>query len=152
LIKEELPKLSEHFIKNEMTVGMFATDWILGLFASVISLDYMGRFYDHFFEERWMFFYKTVIVFLKDIQSELLQEEEMCDVLVTLKTLATPMRSDYSPVPAKKSLKSTILSTFNKFGSDAEEPNQNTFSSPNKRQGFSIMSSVREIFSKKQYE
>ena len=99
-----------------------------------------------------MFFYKTVIVFLKDIQSELLQEEEMCDVLVTLKTLATPMRSDYSPVPTKKSFKSTILSTFNKFGNDSEEPSQSTFSSPNKKQGFSIMSSVREIFTKKQYE
>lgn len=152
LIKEELPKLSEHFIKNEMTIGMFATDWILGLFASIISLDYMGRFYDHFFEERWMFFYKTVIVFLKDIQAELLQEEEMCDVLVTLKTLATPLRSEYSPIPSKKNLKSTILSTFNKFGNETEESPRDVFISPNKNQGFSILGSVRDIFSKKQYE
>lgn len=77
IIKHELPKLSQHFDNNEINVAMFATDWIFGLFSHVIQLDSMGKFLDNFFEGRWHFFYKMVTVFLKDIQSELLQEEEM---------------------------------------------------------------------------
>lgn len=135
-----------------MRVEMFATDWVLGLFASIIPLEHMGRFYDNFFKEKWHFFYKIVLVFLKDIQEELLQEEEMCDVLVTLKTLATPLRSDYSPVPSKRSFKSTILSTFNKMGNDTEESSISVYTSPNKNNGFSIISSIRDIFTKQQYD
>jgi hypothetical protein len=152
LLKNELPKLNEHFDKNEMTIEMFATDWVLGLFASIIPLQHMGRFYDNFFKDKWNYFYKTVLVFLKDIQEELLQEEEMCDVLVTLKTLATPLRSDCSPRPSKRSFKSTILSTLNKFGQDTEESSEEAYPSPTKQGAMRIISGIRDIFTKQQYE
>jgi hypothetical protein len=77
LLEDELPSLYDHFVKSEMRIEMFATDWILGLFSSIIPLQQMGLFYDNFFKHDWNFFYKIVLVFLKDIQKELLQEDEM---------------------------------------------------------------------------
>lgn len=130
LLDKDLPKLSEHFEKNQMTIEMFAMDWILGLFASIIPISTMGVFFDNFFKEKWFFFYKVVLVFLKDVQTELLQEEEMCDVLVTLKTLATPLRSDYSPINGERSYKSTVLSTLNQGDSDVGRSYDEVYVSP----------------------
>lgn len=152
LLEDELPSLNQHFDKYDMTIEMFAMDWVLGLFASIIPLEHMGRFYDSFFDEKWTFFYKVVLVFLKDIQAELLQEEEMCDVLFTLKTLATPIRSDYSPMTSKRSFKSTILSTFNKKGQDTVVSSDEKYESPNRNGAFKIIQGVMDIFAKKQYE
>ena len=148
LIEEELPELAEHFVKNEMRVEMFATDWILGLFSSIIPIQQMGMFLDNFFKNKWDFFYKIVLVFLRDIQKELLQEEEMWDVLVTLKSLATPLRSEHSPAPSHRSFKTSIFSRFKK---ESEYSTDKRFHSPVKGKGFGFMDSIRDIFKEKQY-
>ena len=69
-----------------MQVEMFATDWIIALFCSTIPLNKLAYFFDKFFAEGWTFFYKIVISFLREIEEQLLQEEEMCDILNMLKT------------------------------------------------------------------
>lgn len=153
ILDQEIPKLSEHFDNNEMKIEMFAIDWILGLFSSIIPIQYMGKFYDNFFTNEWYFFYKVVMVFLKDIQTELLQEEEMWDVLVTLKTLATPLRSDNSPISSHRNFKSTVLSTLNKGSNDSEVSSEHLyFESPQKKGTFSILQDIVGVFTKKQYD
>ncbi|CAI2382634.1 unnamed protein product [Moneuplotes crassus] len=156
IIANELPKLNGHFDKNEITIEMFATDWIFGVFSHVIHLDFMGAFYDNFLKERWYFFYKMVVIFLKDIQISLLQEEEMCDVLYTLKTLATPVRSDHSPAPSKRSCQQTQSKSSKAC---SEVSSDDLYHSPGKSKGLSfatidmgVWRSVKEIFKKKQYE
>lgn len=47
----------------------------------------------NFLMEGWVFFYKLVLTFLQSIEKELLLEEEIGNVLMTLKDLAaTPGR------------------------------------------------------------
>ena len=152
MLDKEIPKLSEHFDKNQMNIEMFAMDWILGLFSSIIPLKDMSFFYDNFFQEKWLYFYKIVMVYLKDVQAELLQEEEMCDVLFTLKTLATPLRNDYSPMPGDRSFKSTVLSTLNKESKDNGESYYEIYDSPKKKGAFRIFNDLIDIFTKKQYD
>ena len=152
ILDQELPQLSEHFDNNEMKIEMFAIDWILGLFSSIIPIQHIGKFLDNFFIDKWYFFYKIVIVFLKDIQTELLQEDEMCDVLVTLKTLATPLRNDHSPITSHRNFKSTVLSTLNKGSNDSEGSSEKVFESPRKKGTFSILQDLIGIFTKKQYD
>ena len=71
---------------------MFAMDWILTLFSVLIPIESHHIFLTNFLIDGWNYFYKVVIVFLKSIETDLLNEEELCDVLITLKSLATPAR------------------------------------------------------------
>ncbi len=72
---------------------MFATDWILTLFAILIPGESHTIFMMNFLVEGWVFFYKLVLSFLQSIEKELLSEEEIGNVLMTLKDLAaTPGR------------------------------------------------------------
>jgi hypothetical protein len=71
---------------------MFATDWILTLFSNLIPLESHHVFMTNFFIEKWRYFYKVVLTFLGQIEQELLDEEELGNVLMTLKNLAaTPL-------------------------------------------------------------
>lgn len=65
-------------------------DWILTLFANLIPIESHHVFLTNFIMKGWYYFYQVVILFLKSVEKELLNEDELCDVLVTLKFLATP--------------------------------------------------------------
>jgi len=72
---------------------MFSTDWILTLFAILIPAESHAVFMTNFLVEGWVYFYKLVLTFLQSIEKELLGEEEIGNVLMTLKDLAaTPGR------------------------------------------------------------
>jgi hypothetical protein len=60
---------------------MYASEWIFGLFSSVVPLEMMGDFYQSFFSQKWIFFYKLVLTILKTHQKELLCEEELYSIL-----------------------------------------------------------------------
>jgi hypothetical protein len=80
---------------------MFATDWILTLFSNLIPIESHHVFLTNFFVEGWNYFYKVVLTFLQSIEKELLNEEELGDVLMTLKNLAaTPIRKRRPRFPA----------------------------------------------------
>lgn len=57
IIAANLPLLHERFTANNIRANVYASEWIFGLFASVIPCDYMGEFFDHFFQHKWIFFY-----------------------------------------------------------------------------------------------
>ena len=49
LISIHLPDIYDHFWQNNIKAEMYASEWIFGLFSSVIPIDQMGEFYTHFF-------------------------------------------------------------------------------------------------------
>lgn len=64
---------------------MYASEWIFGLFASVIPYEYMGNFLDQFFEHKWVFFYQLILSLLKRFQSEINNEEEFYEFMRQIK-------------------------------------------------------------------
>jgi hypothetical protein len=60
---------------------MYASDWIFGLFASVIPLEKMSAFFSRFYQHKWIFFYKLILSILKQLEEEILQEDELWDIL-----------------------------------------------------------------------
>lgn len=46
LIDQHIPRLKNHFIEHNIKVELFASEWIFGLFSSVIPVDHMDLFFD----------------------------------------------------------------------------------------------------------
>ena len=57
LVEERLPHISEHFKDCGLQVEMYASDWIFGMYCSIIPLDKLAEFWTNFFERGWAFFY-----------------------------------------------------------------------------------------------
>ena len=64
---------------------MYASDWLFGLFASVIPLDKMKTFYNLFFKRKWVFFYSMILSILKKLERYILEEQELWDILNSIK-------------------------------------------------------------------
>ena len=65
---------------------MYASDWIFGLFASVMPLEKINVFFTNFFENKWIFFYQLILSILKFLEQELLQEDELWNILNQIKS------------------------------------------------------------------
>lgn len=65
---------------------MYASDWIFGLFASVIPLEQMSHFFTQFYRHRWVFYYQLILSILKFLEKELLQEDELWNILNSIKS------------------------------------------------------------------
>lgn len=57
LLQANLPILHQRLCEQNIRANVYASEWIFGLFASVIPCDYMGDFFDNFFRDKWIFFY-----------------------------------------------------------------------------------------------
>lgn len=64
---------------------MYASEWIFGLFASVIPLENMSVFYSNFFENSWIFFYSLILTILKFLEKELLIEDDLWNIINQIK-------------------------------------------------------------------
>mmetsp|Transcript_4785 Transcript_4785/g.3984 ORF Transcript_4785/g.3984 Transcript_4785/m.3984 type:complete len:141 (+) Transcript_4785:1379-1801(+) len=80
-----MPQLYSHFCKHGIVVEMFCTEWICGLFGSVISLDKMGYFLDLFIDNGWLFFYKFVLALLNYFAIEISQATDMSEIILIFK-------------------------------------------------------------------
>ena len=69
-----------------MKVEMYASEWIFGLFASVIPLEQMSNFFTYFFRYKWIFFYQLILSILKFLEKELLQEDELWSIINQIKS------------------------------------------------------------------
>ena len=86
LVKANLPNLDGVMETYNLKASIFASEWIFGLFASVIPPDLMTTFFDRFFADSWNFFYQLVITLLKRHESVITSEEEMYNLLRMIKT------------------------------------------------------------------
>lgn len=87
LLIEHLPELYEHLTRNGVIVQMFATEWCLTLFTSLLSLENSCFFLTKFFKHRWVFFYKFVIEILDRLKDKLLLTDSTMRILDMLKPL-----------------------------------------------------------------
>jgi len=85
LIQANLPILHQKVTENNIRANVYASEWIFGLFASVIPCDHMGDFFDKFFQDKWIFFYQLILTLLKRHQSEINNEEDFYHFLRQLK-------------------------------------------------------------------
>ena len=76
LLKSNMTELHDRLIENNIRTKVFASEWIFGLFASVIPTDHMGHFFDKFFQHRWIFFYQLILALLRRHENEIWNEED----------------------------------------------------------------------------
>ena len=85
LIKCNLPKLQCHLVEHNIRAQMYASEWIFGLFASVIPCEHMNLFLDKFFQHKWVFFYSLILTILKKHEDQILNEEDFYCILHQIK-------------------------------------------------------------------
>lgn len=95
LVLANLPDLSKRLEQANLGASVYASEWIIGLFASVVSSEHMVPFFDNFFEHGWFFFYQLVLTILKQHASSIQSEEDMYNLLRVLKeqTIDSPASS-----------------------------------------------------------
>ena len=85
LLMEYLPRLHLHFSEHRVIAEMFATDWCLTLFGSLVPVQDMGQFLGRFLGDGWAFFYKVVVEILRRLEERLLKCRDVADILTPLK-------------------------------------------------------------------
>ena len=86
LLEKHLPALHGHLQKHQMRADLFLSEWVFGLFSSIIPLDLNHDFFTQFFEHKWIFFYQLVLVILSEQQDLLLGEEDLYAILHRIKS------------------------------------------------------------------
>lgn len=72
LLLTHQPELSEHLEKNCVRFEMYASDWCFALFANIVPHKAMHLFFDEFFKDGWVFFYRFTLAFLNVMSSRLM--------------------------------------------------------------------------------
>ena len=85
LINQHLPELYNHFLNANIAVQMFATEWIMTLFTSVIPLEQSQRVLNKFFKHGWTFMYKLCLEILTRLSGKLLLTRNIAQILNILK-------------------------------------------------------------------
>lgn len=63
---------------------MYASDWIFGMFTSVLpenNSKITAKFFTCFFRYKWEFFYKLILSILEHLAPKLEREEDMFNIL-----------------------------------------------------------------------
>ena len=91
---EHLPDLFQYLSVKEISIELYASDWLFALFSNIIPLTQYHRFLDGFFLHGWSFFYKFALTFLGCLKDDLLSASDPSDILfiVKLKNLRMPTR------------------------------------------------------------
>ena len=72
LIHRFLPKLSSHLEVEGVHITMYATQWLLTLYASSFPFSLVTRVWDCFLAEGWKVVYRVMLTLLANAQTELL--------------------------------------------------------------------------------
>ena len=87
LLSVYMPKLYSHFTKFDIMVQMFATDWYLTLFTSLVPIQDSAKIIGNFFKQGWVFIYKFLIVLLERLEEKMLAVEDRIDLLSLIKPI-----------------------------------------------------------------
>ena len=81
LIKKFLPALHGHLDNEHVDISMFATSWLMTVFASIFPFDLVSVVWDSFLVEGSKVVYRVMLALLEQAQDELLNldmEEILC--------------------------------------------------------------------------
>lgn len=82
---EHLGSVFRHFSAHNILVEMYASDWIFALFSNIIPITEYQFFLDNFFKSGWSFFYKFSLSFLRSLQEDILEAEDISEILTLIK-------------------------------------------------------------------
>jgi hypothetical protein len=81
LISYHVPQVSSHLVSHNIKAELFASEWIFGLFSSVIPVDHMGYFFDEFFQRKWIFFYQLVLQLMHHHKRKIIHEDDFYSII-----------------------------------------------------------------------
>jgi hypothetical protein len=73
LIGKFLPKLANHFKRENIDITMFATQWLLTLYTSSFPWELVTRVWDAFLAEGWKMVYRVMLALLEEASPKLLK-------------------------------------------------------------------------------
>lgn len=85
LILDKFRDLHNHFAEYKIINEMYATEWCLTLFGSIVPVQDMVVILNRFFTEGWSFFYKLVLVILRRLEDRIISTKDPVDILSPLK-------------------------------------------------------------------
>ena len=86
LVEEHLNELFIHFEFYEINLDIFTTQWLLDLFSHIIPLADYHLFLDEFINHSWKFVYRLILVFLKELEPEIMAMDDWGDILEFIKS------------------------------------------------------------------
>ena len=85
LVKANMPELGSRLEQANLKANVYVSEWLIGMFASIIPSEHMVIFFDNFFKSGWLFFYQLVLSILKHHEKEIETEEDMYCLLRKIK-------------------------------------------------------------------
>lgn len=85
LLRQQEPELHGHLQELGVLVEMYASDWVICLFASLVPLHLYADFLDAFFARGWLYFYTVCLCLLRHFKRRLLEQDEIAGVLYHIK-------------------------------------------------------------------
>lgn len=76
MVFKHLRTLHNYFHEQAIPVQMYSIELLWSLFCSKIPIDKMPMFYDQFIQKGWSFFYALTIVFLDEIQFDIMEHDD----------------------------------------------------------------------------
>lgn len=90
LTSETAPELWLHLKERRIAVELYVTDWCMTLFCNLLPLSVLHRFFNGFFEQGWIFFYKVVMFIMIKNKSKILNATDITHILNIIKMTVRP--------------------------------------------------------------
>ena len=85
MLKKTEKDLYDHFVEHGIMVEMYASDWVICLFSSIIPIEQYPDFLDAFMDHGWPYFYGVCMQLLKFLKAKLLEQDEISGILYHIK-------------------------------------------------------------------
>ena len=87
LLSQYFPRIHSHFIEHDLMVQMFATDWYLTLFTSLVPIQFSDSILGAFIKYGWLSMYKFLLIIIERLEEKLLNLDDRLDMLRLIKPL-----------------------------------------------------------------
>lgn len=87
LISSQCPQVFSRIFQLNLSIQMFATDWLLTLFCNSVPLDYSNSVLSKFFKYGWQFLYKLCVEIVTRLESKILAADKFSDVINLFKIM-----------------------------------------------------------------
>jgi hypothetical protein len=86
LINFHYPQVFSRFFNFNLSIQMFATDWLLTLFCNSVPLEFSHYVLGKFFKYGWQFVYKLCVEIVGRLEKKILEGQRFSDIIGLFKT------------------------------------------------------------------